>query len=207
MPVKNNREYRNLAEVLAPSEDEKIVRGYATTFDEAYRLYNDDSVEIWEVVDKNAFQNTDTSDVIFQYDHSGRVFARKSNNTLVLRSDEHGLYIEADLGGTQIGRELFEEIKGGYTNKMSFGFTVADDVWDRRNEDGKEISTRRITAIGKLYDVSAVSIPANNATEISVRSLTDGEIERLKAERLEREKKEALERKRAELIARCKNEN
>lgn len=207
MPQKNDREYRNLTEILAPSEDEKIVRGYATTFNEAYRLYKDDTMELWEVVDQNAFANTDTSDVIMQYDHEGRVFARTKNNTLNLRSDEHGLLIEANLGGTQLGRELYEEIKGGYTNKMSFGFTVAEDSWERRTEDGKEISTRRINSIGKLYDVSAVSIPANNATEISVRSLADGEIEKLKAERLEREKKEALERKRAELIARCKNEN
>lgn len=204
MPVKNDREYRNLAQMLEPSEDEKIVRGYATTFDEAYRLYKDDEYELWEVVDKDAFANTIMDDVIFQYDHEGRVFARTNNNTLELRSDDHGLFIEANLGGTQIGRELYEEIKGGYTNKMSFGFTVAADVWDRRVEDGVEISTRRITAVGKLYDVSAVSIPANNATEISVRSLADGEIERLKAERLEREKREALEAKRAALIERCK---
>lgn len=205
MPQKNEREYRNLTEVLALSEDEKIVRGYATTFDEAYRLYKDETMELWEVVDKNAFANTDVSDVIMQYDHEGRVFARTKNNTLNLRSDEHGLLIEANLGGTQLGRELYEEIKGGYTNKMSFGFTVGDDSWERRNEDGVEISTRRINSIRKLYDVSAVSIPANNATEISVRSLADGEIEKLKAERLERERLEALEAKRAALIERCKS--
>ena len=74
-------------------------------------------------------------------------------------------------------------------------------------ENGIEISTRRITDIGKLYDVSAVSIPANDATEISARSLADGEIARLKAERLEREKKEALEQKRAALRNRLENTN
>ena len=207
MPQKNDREYRNLAEVLAPSKDEKLVRGYATTFDEPYLLYSDGDYQLWEVVDRNAFDKTDVSDVIMQYDHQGRVFARTKNDTLTLAADDHGLLIEANLGGTAIGRELYEEIKGGYTSKMSFGFTVRGDVWDRRMENGIEISTRRITDIGKLYDVSAVSIPANDATEISARSLADGEIAKLKAERLEREKREALEQKRAALRNRLENTN
>lgn len=207
MPQKNDREYRNLAEVLAPSEDEKLVRGYATTFEEPYLLYSDGDYQLWEVIDRNAFDKTDVSDVILQYDHQGRVFARTKNGTLTLAADEHGLLIEANLGGTAIGRELYEEIKGGYTSKMSFGFTVRGDVWDRRMENGIEISTRRITDIGKLYDVSAVSIPANDATEISARSLADGEIAKLTAERLEREKKEALEQKRAALRNRLENTN
>lgn len=204
MPQKTDREYRNLAEVLAPSEDEKLVRGYATTFEEPYLLYSDGSYELWEVVDRHAFDKTDVSDVIMQYDHEGRVFARTKNGTLTLAADDHGLLIEANLGGTAIGRELYEEIKGGYTNKMSFGFTVRGDDWDRKMENGIEISTRRITEIGKLYDVSAVSIPANDATEISARSLVDGEIAKLTAERLEREKKEALEQKRTALRNRIK---
>lgn len=207
MPVKNDREYRNLAEILTPSEDEeKIVRGYATTFNSAYLLYKDDDFEMWEIVDANAFADTNMDDVIFQYDHEGRVFARVSNQTLSLHADEHGLGIEANLGGTAIGRELYEEIRGGYTNKMSFGFTVAQDKWDRRTENGVEISTRTILSVKKLYDVSAVSLPANDQTSISARSLADGEIARLNAERQERERVEALERKRAELIARCKHE-
>ncbi len=203
MPSKE-REYRNLAELLAPDE-EKRVKGYATTFDQPYRLWGDNSYEIWEVVDKNAFSNTDMSDVIMQFDHAGRVFARTRNKTLALRSDEHGLLIDADLGGTEIGRELYEEIKGGYIDRMSFGFTVRGDEWSDRMEDGVEIRTRRITDIGKLYDVSAVSIPANDSTSISVRSLVDGEIERLKAERLEQERIERLEERKRALSERIKN--
>lgn len=203
MPSKD-REYRNLAELLAPDE-EKRVKGYATTFDQPYKLWGDASVEIWEVVDRNAFAKTDVSDVIMQFDHQGRVFARTRNQTLALRSDEHGLFIDADLGGTEIGRELYEEIKGGYIDRMSFGFTVRGDEWDDRMEDGVEIRTRRITDIGKLYDVSAVSIPANDSTSISVRSLVDGEIEKLKAERLEQERLERLEERRKALRERINN--
>ena len=203
MPSKD-REYRNLAELLAPDE-EKRVKGYATTFDQPYKLWGDASVEIWEVVDRNAFAKTDVSDVIMQFDHQGRVFARTRNQTLALRSDEHGLLIDADLGGTEIGRELYEEIKGGYIDRMSFGFTVRGDEWENRTEDGVEIRTRRITDIGKLYDVSAVSIPANDSTSISVRSLVDGEIARLEAERLEQERIERLEERRKALRERINN--
>lgn len=206
MPSNSNREYRNLAEVLAPS-DEMVVRGYATTYNQPYLLWRDANVELWEQVDRDAFANTDMGDVIMQYDHQGRVFARVKNKTLVLRSDEHGLGIEADLGGTAIGRELFEEIKGGYTTKMSFGFTVKSDEWTKRTEDGIEKNLRTITEVGKLYDVSAVSLPANDATEISVRSLSDGLIERLNAERQEQERLAELAEKRNALIKRIEDMN
>lgn len=205
MPVKSDREYRNFSEILPQQEDEKRVTGYATTFDQPYKLYGDGSFELWEVVDRNAFNNTEMSDTIFQYNHEGHVYARVKNNTLSVRSDEHGLLIDADLGGTEIGRQLYEEIKGGYTDKMSFGFTVRGDEWTDETRDGVQISTRRITDIGKLYDVSAVSIPANNATSISVRSLADGVIERLNAERQERERAEKLEERRKALRERINN--
>lgn len=204
MPVKSDREYRNLAEVFVPQE-EKRVEGYATTFDQPYMLYGNGEVEVWEVVDKNAFDKTDMGDVIFQFDHEGKVYARTRNNTLSLRSDEHGLLINADLGGTEAGRELYEEIKGGYIDRMSFGFTVRGDEWHDEMVDGVQKSTRRITDVGKLYDVSAVSIPANNSTSISIRSLTDGVIERLNAERQERERVEALQKRKQTLRERIQN--
>lgn len=207
MPVKSNREYRNMTmEVRSAEEGEeerKVVRGYASTFNDPYTLYEDDSWRMDEVVDANAFQNTDMEDVIMQYDHEGRVFARISNNTLTVTPDERGLLIEADLGGTELGRQLYEEIKGGYTNKMSFGFTVdGEDKVDTKTEDGKPLTVRRITSIRKLYDVSAVSLPANDATSISVRTLTDGEISRIQAERLEAERVE-LEKRRTEIRAKA----
>ena len=205
MPMKNDREYRNMVlEVRDLQEDErKIVVGYASTFDEPYTLYEDGDWRFDEVVDRNAFDNTDMSDVIMQYDHEGRVFARISNNTLTVTPDERGLLIEADLGGTELGRQLYEEIRGGYTNKMSFGFTVdGEEITDRKQPDGSVITERRITSVRKLYDVSAVSLPANDATSISVRSLTDGEIKRIQAERLEAEKME-LARRRLEVRAKA----
>ena len=206
MPQLKDREYRNMVLEVRKIEDdeneEKVVRGYASTFDEPYTLYEDDYWRFNEVVDSKAFENTDMSDVIMQYNHEGRVFARISNNTLKVEPDERGLLIEANLGGTELGRQLFEEIEGGYTNKMSFGFTVdGEDYLDTKAEDGKALTVRTIKSVRKLYDVSAVSIPANDGTSISVRSLVDGEIERLQAERLEAEK---LELRRRKLLVRAK---
>ena len=209
MAVKHDREYRDMTmEILAAEtedveqEDRKIVTGYASTFNEPYTLYEDDEWRFVEVVDARAFDNTDMSDVIMQYDHEGRVFARMSNNTLTVTPNEKGLLIEANLGGTELGRQLFEEIEGGYTTKMSFGFSVdGEEKRDMQATDGKAMTLRTITSVRKLYDVSAVSLPANDATSISVRTLTDGEIERIQAERLEAE---ALELRRRKLLAKAK---
>lgn len=203
--MKTDREYRAF-EVRA-NEEEKRVQGYATTFNEAYTLYDDGEYEVREVIDPNAFDGCDMSDVIAQYNHEGRVLARLSNGTLELNVDKpNGLLINADLGGTELGRQIYEEIKGGYTDKMSMGFKVdrSADVWTRESIDGKTVETRRINSIIKLYDVSAVSIPANPGTSIEARSidaLVNGEIEKLRAERLEAERVET-ERRRAEVMAR-----
>lgn len=195
--LNEGRQYRSVVEVRAAGEEGMIVEGYATTFNEPYELFRGAGWVINEQVDPHAFDECDMSDVIMQYDHRGRVFARGSNGTLALNADEHGLHIRADLSGTEIGRQLYEEIRGGYTSKMSFGFTVSGDRQDEStDETGVTTILRTITGIGKLYDVSAVSLPANNGTEISARSYCEGVIaelteERRKAEELEVEKEKA----------------
>lgn len=174
------RIYRSME--MTAAEDEMTVEGYATTFNEPYVLYRDKGYVIKEQIDKNAFANTDMSDVIMQYDHEGRVFARLSNGTLALRADEHGLHVAAMLGGTDIGRQLYQEIKGGYTNKMSFGFRVDNDSREII-EDGEEtVILRTILSVSKLFDVSAVSLPANDFTSISARSYGESVIADVVAE-------------------------
>ena len=200
----SEREYRNFTLSVMDNEpteetESRTVTGYASTFMEPYTLFEDEEIVIREQVDPNAFKDADMNDVILQYDHEGRVFARVSNGTLNVRTDEHGLAITADLGGTEIGRQLYEEIKGGYTTKMSYGYTVpaGGEAWEQATlEDGRTLHTRTVTRVGKVYDVSAVSLPANDGTAISVRNLSDGVIEKVKAERL---KALETERRRIEL--------
>lgn len=198
MPIKQGREYRNMtiraAEAPAEGEDKRTVTGYATVFNTEYLLYSYGNYRVLEQIDRHAFDDCDMSDVIMQYNHEGRVFARNKNGTLRVAPDETGLKVEADLGGTEIGRQLYEEIRDGYTDKMSFGFVVGEDERTETNnhEDGTLTVHRKITKISKLYDVSAVSIPANDATSISARSYCEGVIAQLQAERQNAEERAKL---------------
>ena len=202
MPMKpNEREYRNFTLSVIENDQEqenesRTVNGYASTFNEPYTLFEDEDMVIREQVAPEAFNDADMRDVIMQYDHEGRVFARMSNGTLTVEPDEHGLAVRAELGGTELGRQLYEEIRGGYTTKMSFGFSVDGETWEQVSEGTRTIHTRTITRVRKVYDVSAVSLPANDGTEISVRNLSEGVIEKVKAERL---KALEVERRRMEL--------
>lgn len=183
MPIRDEREYRNFKnnfEFRAAEDETAIsyeVEGLASTFDDPYLLfeYNDPyegkKVEVWEKVDRDAFKEADISDTVFQYNHGGHVFARTKNGTLKLEANETGLEVRADLGGTQGGRDMAEEIRGGYIDKMSIGFTVAEDVTVTEEDPEKILVTRTITKVKKLYDVSAVDFPANPNTDINARSM------------------------------------
>lgn len=179
------REYRSipLERMLGNEEKEYRVSGYATTFDDPYTLFSYEGIDYKEQIDPNAIDaDTDMSDVIFQYDHSGMVFARMSNGTLNLSTDEHGLKVEADLSKTSDARNMFENIDTGMVKEMSWAFTVD------RNEYDSDNHIRTIRHIKRIYDVSCVSLPANPGTDIAAaRSYIDGEIEKVKEEFLKRE--------------------
>ena len=171
--------------LLIPAEANKrfdtdyYVEGYATTFEDPYVLWEYDGVQYKEVIDRHALDGADLSDVIMQYDHGGRVFARTGkSNTLLIEPQEHGLFMAGDLSKTEQARSMHEDIAAGLVTKMSWAFTVQEDSYDR------DTHTRRILKIKKVYDVSAVSFPANPSTDISARSWLDGVIEAEKAERL-----------------------
>lgn len=173
MPVKKGREYRAIQDFsLVPREGEADayrVRGTAVVFNSPTCLYEVEGVKFYEVIDARAFEGCDMSDVIFNYNHGGKVVARLRNKTLALTIDERGLHMEADLSGTAAGRDLYEEIDGGYVDKMSFSFSVRESKYDRLTH------TRTITKIKKLYDVSAVDIPAYEETSVSARSFFEVE--------------------------------
>ena len=140
----------------------------------------EDGTKIYERIDAHALDSADMSDVIMQYDHEGRVFARQSNKTLILQPDYKGLKVAADLGKTDLARGLYQDIEAGMINKMSWAFSVAEESYDR------ETHTRTILKIKKVYDVSAVSIPANGDTEISARAFASRSYEQERQELLKR---------------------
>lgn len=193
MPYKTDgsREYRNFSLSTIKSTDDSaayVVEGYATTFNEPYELLDN----YYEVIDARAFNGADMGDVIFQLNHEGAPMARLSNSSMELSVDEHGLKVRAYLGGSKAGRELYEMIANGLITKMSWGFSVTDDgyVFDSTS------NTSTVTHVKKVYDVSAVSFPANDNTEIKARSYLNGviekELEECKQRELERRERLAL---------------
>lgn len=158
------------------SEDNYLVTGYATTF-EPYVLFNEDGEDFYEVMERTAFDDSDMSDVIMQYDHEGRVFARTSNGTLTVNPDEHGLKIEADLSRTAKARDLYEDIKAGNITKMSIRCSVESHI-------DRSCKTHKIDKVKRVYDVSAVSLPANDQTSIVVRKFKEIDLQTKERARL-----------------------
>ena len=109
--------------VILPVKEKRIdsdyyVEGYATTFNEPYVLWEYEGRKYKEVIDRNALAGADMSDVLFQYNHMGKVFARTKMKqgkkpTLILEAQEKGLFIACDLSLTEEARKLWEEINSG----------------------------------------------------------------------------------------------
>ena len=173
IPKIKHREYRTLSHALMPTieaqkriDSNYYVEGYATTF-ERYLLWEFGEVKFYEEISRNALDGADLSDIILQYDHHGKVFARTRNNTLGIEVDSKGLFVYADLSSSTPSKELYEEISAGLIDRMSWAFTVEDI---KREEIDDKTILYRVERIKKVYDVSAVSIPANDGTEIYSRS-------------------------------------
>ncbi len=185
--ISKDREYRSFVELrAADGENKAVVEGYAAVFDTPTVLYSVEGVDYKEEIASTAFASTEMQDVVMNYNHGGKPVARTKNGTLTLSVDSRGLKVTADLSGTEEGRRLYEEIKGGYIDKMSFAFVVSEDAYN------SDTHTRRIIGIKRLFDVAAVDRPAYDATDISARSYFSAEAEKAKAEA---EKRAALKLK------------
>lgn len=175
-----DREFREFtfeirAATLTEGEEENeelYVEGYACRFNETTVLYEYGDYQYREKVAETALADADMTDVIFNYNHGGKVMARTRNKTLELKIDSKGLFIRARLDGTEEGRRIYEEIRGGYIDRMSYAYTVKEASYDN------ETRTRTILRVKKVYDVSAVDIPAYDTTSISTRSFFEAEAEK-----------------------------
>jgi hypothetical protein len=172
--LKAVKEVRSMPiESVDMQDDKMLIQGYAIRFNEP-AVFNFDGVEYREVISDRALDKTDMRDVPLKYNHSDDVMimARTRNKTLQLIKDEQGLRIIAELANTTAGRDLYELIKRGDIDKMSFAFTVSKDEYDT------ETRTRKILSIDKLFDVSAVDTPAYDTTSLSLRSYFEAEAEK-----------------------------
>ena len=172
--LKNERQIRAL-QTFSPATNKRIdsnyyVEGYAARY-EPYVLYETEEGPIFERFERGCFDGCDLSDVIYQLNHQGTVMARQSNGSLIVEPDDIGLFTAADLSRTEAARQHYEEISTGMITKMSWGFILGDYYYDREN---RTIVHRTVK---KVFDVSGVSIPANQNTEINARSWGDGVID------------------------------
>ena len=186
MPILKDRQYRALPFATPQQEEKKnkfdsdcYVEGYAAKY-ERYILYEMGDQTVYEEFMPECFRDCDMSDIIFQFDHAGKVYARQSNNTLTVEPDSIGLFICADLSKTSAARGMYEDIQVGNVTKMSWGFLPDYDTLEVI-ENGNEITIRH-HHIKKIYDVSAVSIPANNDTDIQARNFANGAIDKVMKE-------------------------
>ena len=144
------------------------IHGYAVVFDSRTVLYKDPEtgLEYGEVIDRHALDEADMSDVVLRFDHQGHALARTRGGSLRLSVDAHGLRVDADMTLSDEARSFYQEVKNGLIDKMSFAFTVAPegDSWDSTTR------TRTVKHIARLFDVSLVTWPAYEQTQVSARS-------------------------------------
>jgi len=175
-------------------KEELWVEGYAARFNSPTVLFEMDGNEYKEQIARDAFTDCKMDDVIFNYNHSGRVMARTRNKTLQLAVDDNGLFIRARLDGTEEGRSLYSDIQNGYIDRMSFRFTIGQEAYDYQNRMWTVLRVKR------LYDCSAVDIPAYDDTSIEARKAA------AEADARERQHKADAELTRQKLILKLKME-
>ncbi|MDD4698937.1 MAG: HK97 family phage prohead protease [Oscillospiraceae bacterium] len=155
--------------------EEMCISGRAVIFGEKTLLFTSDSgVKYYEEIDARAFDGVDLSNIYFYYNHIPQAHASTKNKSLEIDVRDDGLYFTAHLQDTTIGRDLYSSIKSGLVDKCSFGFRIGKEQYDEKT------NTFTIEKIDKLYEISAVDLPAYENTYITSRT----EIDNISNERL-----------------------
>lgn len=196
--ITKDRQYRNFDYKV--DEEEMRLEGIPIVFDEETLLYEYDGVQYKEIIDRNALNGAKINDIVLNIDHEGKPAAKTKNGTLKFDIRGDGVYVEADLSKNATGRELYEDIKNGFYDKMSFAFTVEADGDEYIK--GDNVRTRRITKIKEIYDVSCVTRPAYSQTSVSARSFFDAEAEKEQKALEDAKMRETQRRRRLLLMAR-----
>ncbi|MCI2881377.1 HK97 family phage prohead protease [Staphylococcus hominis] len=180
-----NKEFRTSDNIIAKDDENMIVEGYALKFNKESNLLG----EFVEVISPEALRNADLSDVRCLIDHnSSYVLGRTVADTLKLEVDDVGLRFRCELPNTSYARDLYENIKLGNINQCSFGFTIEEDGDEfERREDG--IFKRTVNKIRSLFDVSIVTYPAYEDTDVapalrSIKNIKENEQKQIEQRRL-----------------------
>ena len=191
----NNQEQRSLESgfEVRKEDDKVVVEGYAARFDDETVIGG----KFAERVARGAFEGADMSNTVALFNHDWNMPLARVGNGLELSVDEVGLRYRFELGDQSYAKDLAENIRMGNVSTSSFGFTVADDSWERR----EGMNLRTINSVGTLFDVSPTTQGAYPTTEVGLRSMEaalDAEVEE-ELRKLEEEKpEEAPEEEREE---------
>ena len=162
-----------------------------------------------EIVDRGALDQADLKDVRFLVNHDvdsiplARSRNNNENSTMQMTVEPDGLHIRVDLDteGNPRAKELYSAVKRQDISGMSFMFSVKDDKWENLDTD---YPTRHITALDKVFEVSAVTFPAYEQTSINARSVETGQAS-LESAREALENARKVEELRKQIIERCKS--
>lgn len=144
-------------------------------------VYNERTDMGWydEIIDDGALADTDLRDVRFLVNHNTDMIplARSRNNNAnstmqmqVVENSGMTIRVNLDTENNAEAKSLYSAVERGDITGMSFMFRVDSDSWD---ELESEHPTRHIRAISKVFEVSAVTFPAYEATSIQARGLSD----------------------------------
>ena len=145
-------------------DGKKLIRGHAAVFN-----VETDLGWFRERIAPGAFRESiETDDVRALFNHDENfILGRNTAGTLTMREDERGLYVEIDPPDTQVGRDLVTSIERGDISQMSFGFQTIKDSWETEENAAKDLRTLEKV---KLWDVTSVTFPAYQETDVAVRS-------------------------------------
>lgn len=175
-----HNDYRHLMQVRIlgdnQNEGKMLIEGKAVSFDDPTVLFEYEGIEYKEIIAKGSFDEADLNHAYLKYNHSNNIMAmaRYKNGTLKIDVRDDGVYIQAELANTSSGKDLYELVKRGDIDKMSFAFTIREESYDQKEH------TWTVRKIDKLYDVAAVEVPAYENTELFARRYDEVEANRRK---------------------------
>jgi HK97 family phage prohead protease len=137
-------------------ENRRVIRGYPILFNVSGHPYL--GSEWTEVIDQRALEGVDLSNLLLLLDHDTGLILARSGKNMRAQVDEVGLFIEADLGDTQLDDYAFDRVQRGILDGMSFWFFA-----DRIDQDSEK-RVDRIMHITDVMEVSLVAFPAYPAT-------------------------------------------
>lgn len=162
------RRYTEVKE-LRLLDDGNVIEGYPIVYDQIADIG-------WfrEKIARGAATNAlKTSDEFVLFNHDPNFpLARRSNGSLEVTEDDHGVKIKADLSKSARGREVHEMVKAGLIDKMSFAFSTEKESWEY-SKDKNQSDLRTVEEFRELYDYSPVTYPAYKQTELQARSAQD----------------------------------